>query len=135
MNRKLTTGYYTPTESFKSISEHIAVMFEDNQTLVAIVGASDNDPENLAETHEYAELFAAAPETLQKLSHALATIAARSAVIKKLTDALKESEAMLERSRRFVYSVTPAGVESQLCVDIENWRAKYDDELTIKAAK
>lgn len=51
-HRKLTTGFYVPTESFKSMPEHIAVMFEDNQTLVAICGAAD-DPENLSESIEY----------------------------------------------------------------------------------
>ena len=66
--RKMTTGTYRPTESFKSIPEHIAVMFEDNQILVALVGASDDDPDNLAETKEIAELFASAPAMLARLS-------------------------------------------------------------------
>lgn len=86
MKEKLTTGFYRPTDSFKSIPEHIAVMFEDTQTLVAIVGAADDDPDNLTETNEYAELFAAAPETLQKLSHALAIIAAQATTIQRLTE-------------------------------------------------
>lgn len=64
--RKLTTGYYRPTKIFKSIPEHIAVMFEDDQTLVALFGASD-DPANLADTMECAELFASAPEKVAAL--------------------------------------------------------------------
>ena len=63
-DRKMTTGFYRPTQSFQSIPEHIAVMFEDDQTLVALIGASDDDPDNLAETNRLAELFASAPETL-----------------------------------------------------------------------
>jgi hypothetical protein len=74
-NRKLTTGFYHPTESYKSIPEHIAVCFEDDLTLVAVIGASDDDTDHVLESHQYAQLFAAAPETLQKLSHALARIA------------------------------------------------------------
>ena len=74
-NRKLTTGFYRPTESFKLIQEHIAVCFEDDLTLVAVVGASNDDPDHVTETNEYAALFASAPDTLQKLSHALARIA------------------------------------------------------------
>ena len=75
--RKLTVGYYRPTESFKSIPEHIAVMFEDDQTLVAIVGASDDNPDNLAETNRYAELFASAPE--------------QADIIRELTDQLMDA--------------------------------------------
>jgi hypothetical protein len=61
--RKMTTGFYVPTESFKSIPEHVAVMFEDDQTLVSIYGASD-DPEHLAESIEYARKFAAVDDLL-----------------------------------------------------------------------
>ncbi len=92
-NRKLTTGFYRPTESYKSIPEHIAVCFEDDLTLVAVVGASDDDPDHVTESNEYAALFAAAPETLQKLSHALATIANLTAFNESMqTDARKNTE-------------------------------------------
>jgi septal ring factor EnvC (AmiA/AmiB activator) len=74
-NRKLTTGFYRPTESFRFIPEHIAVCFEDDLTLVAVLGSSHDDTDHVLESHQYAQLFAAAPETLQKLSHALAHIA------------------------------------------------------------
>jgi hypothetical protein len=67
MNRKLTTGYYTPTLTFASICEHIAVMDADDNTLVALVGAAQDTPENLAESKETARLFAAAPELLDAL--------------------------------------------------------------------
>jgi hypothetical protein len=102
-NRKMTIGFYHPTESFKSIPEHIAVMWEDDQTLVAIVGASDDDPDHVTESQEYAELFAAAPETLQKLSHALAQIASLYSANKSMQeDAVQNTYAfnlMLEANR------------------------------------
>ena len=64
--QKLTVAFYRPTESFRSIPEHIAVAFESDMTLVAcLIGASDDTPENLAETNRYAHLFASAP-ALQK---------------------------------------------------------------------
>ena len=68
--RKLTTGFYVPTESFKNIPEHIAVMFEDNQTLVAICGAVDDDPEHITESIEYARKFAAVDDLLAALKNA-----------------------------------------------------------------
>jgi hypothetical protein len=68
--KKLTTGFYVPTESFKSIPEHFAVCFED-MTLCAVVGPVDDDPENVKESIEYTKLFAAAPELLKALELAL----------------------------------------------------------------
>jgi len=65
--RKLTTGFYVPTDSYKSIPEHVAIMFEDDHTLVGVFGASDDDPKNLQETNEYARLFATSPELLKTL--------------------------------------------------------------------
>jgi hypothetical protein len=69
--KKLTTGFYVPTQSFKSIYEHIAVMNADDQTLVAVCGPVDDDPENLKETMRQAKLFAAAPELLEALELSL----------------------------------------------------------------
>ena len=69
MNRKLTIGFYTPTENFKSIPEHIAVMYEDNQGLVALVGASDETPEVVKESLETARLFAASPKMIEALKN------------------------------------------------------------------
>ena len=68
--RKLTTGFYQPTDSFKSIHEHFAVMNEEDQGLVAVVGAVDDDLENVKETMRYAKLFAAAPDLLAALKEA-----------------------------------------------------------------
>ena len=72
MTRKLTTGFYQPTASFQSIPEHFAVMDADNQTLVSLVGAVDDDVENVKESIEHARLFAAAPELLEALTAILA---------------------------------------------------------------
>jgi hypothetical protein len=66
--RKLTTGFYQPTDSFKSIHEHFAVMNEDDQGLVAVVGAVDDDLENVKESFQYARLFAASPDLLKALT-------------------------------------------------------------------
>ena len=66
-HRKLTTGFYVPTESFKSIPKHIAVMFEDDRTLVAICGAADDDPENVLENMCQARKFAAVDDLLEAL--------------------------------------------------------------------
>jgi hypothetical protein len=41
-------------------------MFEDDQILVACLGASDDDTDNLAETMHYAHLFASAPAILEQ---------------------------------------------------------------------
>lgn len=54
-----TVGYYCPTEDFKRIQEHAAVMQVDNCGLVAVTGPAD-DPESV----ELAHLFAAAPALL-----------------------------------------------------------------------
>lgn len=69
MNRSLTTGYYTrtPTPTFASIPEHIAVMDADDNTLVALVGSAQDTPENLAESKEAALLFSVAPRLLEAL--------------------------------------------------------------------
>ena len=64
MNRKLDVGTYTPTPAFKSIPEHVAVKFADDDYLVALVGPALDDPKNLEQTLETARLFAAAPELL-----------------------------------------------------------------------
>ena len=74
MNRKLTSGTYTPTPSFLSIPEHICVADAETGTVVAIVGP--NDPaENLAETIEIARLFIASPDLLEQLKQAEALLA------------------------------------------------------------
>jgi len=67
MPRKLTTGFYKPTRKFKAIYEHIAVMDADNNTLVAVVGPSQDVATNLLETVEISRLFAAAPDLLAAL--------------------------------------------------------------------
>ena len=68
-NRPLTIGTYKPSKSFLSAPKHIAVMFEDDATLVAVTGYAD-DPENVQESIAYAKLFAHAPAMLEKLQDA-----------------------------------------------------------------
>lgn len=63
-NRKLAIGLYKPTKKFREASSHIAVMFNDDCTLVAITGYAD-DEKNVNESIDYARLFAAAPELLK----------------------------------------------------------------------
>lgn len=102
-DRKLTTGFYRPTDSFRSISEHVAVCFEDDLTLVAIVGASDDDTDHVLESHQYAQLFAAAPETLKKLSNALARNAELETSNKRLQGFYDDVEVdNLRKSERIV---------------------------------
>lgn len=67
--KRMTTGFYIPTENFKSIPEHIAVMNEDDQGLIALVGAADEAPEVVQESMECARLFAKAPELLEELNN------------------------------------------------------------------
>jgi hypothetical protein len=63
-NRKLSVGTYDVTNNFRSIEKHIAVMFDDDCGLVAVVGAEDDTLENVTESLAYAVLFAAAPNLL-----------------------------------------------------------------------
>lgn len=65
--KPLAVGTYKTTETFKQIDEHIAVMFDDDQTLVAVVGAKDELPAIVAESLVYAHLFAAAPKMQEAL--------------------------------------------------------------------
>jgi hypothetical protein len=64
--RPLATGTFKTTDAFRSAPAHIAVMFEDDCTLVAVTGYAD-DPKNVRESIDYARLFAAAPELLSAL--------------------------------------------------------------------
>jgi hypothetical protein len=72
--KNLVVGYYVPSESFKSIHEHIAVMEDDTQELIAVVGASADKPANLVETKATARLFSAAPDLLRCLEDAAASL-------------------------------------------------------------
>lgn len=67
-NRPLTVGTYKATASFQSAPSHVAVMFDDDCTLVAVTGYAD-DPENVQESYDYARLFAFAPDMLRELRH------------------------------------------------------------------
>lgn len=70
----LTVGYYHPTASFLSVTEHIAVM-DANEGLVALTGYSlaQQDAQVVARSIADACLFAAAPELLET-ARALATL-------------------------------------------------------------
>lgn len=59
MLMKYRAGYYIPTNNFRNISEHAAVMDAQTKGLVAVTGPADDVP-SLA----VAQLFAAAPELL-----------------------------------------------------------------------
>ena len=64
----LSTGFYCPSQSFLSASEHVAVMDADGG-LVAVTGYSyaDEDAEIVEQSIADARLFAAAPELLEGL--------------------------------------------------------------------
>ena len=61
----LTIGYYHPTASFLSVTEHIAVM-DANEGLVALTGYNfpEQNAQIVAQSIADARLFAAAPELL-----------------------------------------------------------------------
>lgn len=61
----LAVGFYVPTEAFREIEEHAAVMLEGDGDLIAICGPS-NDPVSIAD----ATLYAAAPDLLDALRDA-----------------------------------------------------------------
>ena len=116
--KKLTTGFYTPTESFKSIPLHIAVMFEDDCTLVAVVGAADDDAGNLEETNRYAELFAKAPELE-------AQNVAQAAEIEKLR---ADAEMTVEKLRQILFYV---GNQDMTVRDLRSILFQVDDQNTV----
>ena len=64
--KKLTTGFYQPSEHFRQISEHTAVSEEGTDFLVAVTGPSGD-----GESEMYAKLFAKAPALRQVLADVL----------------------------------------------------------------
>ena len=71
-NRTFEVGTYTPTDNFKQITEHCAVMETGTNALIALVGIPD-DPES-----EYlALLFSQAPKLLLCLEELEAEISSR----------------------------------------------------------
>ena len=68
-NRPLTVGTYKTSKAFAAAPVHIAVMFDDDHTLVACTGYAD-DPVNVQESFAYAHLFANAPALLEALDRA-----------------------------------------------------------------
>lgn len=106
-SRPLSTGTYKTTDTFKSIPEHVAVMFDDDCTLVAVTGALD-DEKNVQESKDYAELFSVAPQMAQELEKVVT---------------------LMIRCVRFIYANTPAGVEHILAVDCDNLRCRVEDLL------
>jgi hypothetical protein len=65
----LTRGYYRPTDRFRQIEEHVAVMRESDQSLVAVCGPT-GDPASEAD----ALLYAAAPSLLEAAQAAVAAL-------------------------------------------------------------
>jgi len=76
--RPMTVGYYTPTQEFLKIPEHVAVMDAETSALIAVTGPSGD-----AESRVYAELFAAAGEITTVVDRMGMAIIARAAL--KLT--------------------------------------------------
>lgn len=66
---KLAVGFYVPSESFRSIPEHIAVMVDEGPgrvgPLVACFGPSDD--RCVSDARAYAALFVAAPALLARV--------------------------------------------------------------------
>ena len=76
--RPLAVGYYTPTQNFLEIPEHVAVMDAETGALIAVTG-----PIGDAESRAYAEMFAAAGEIPAVVDRMGIAIIARAAL--KLT--------------------------------------------------
>lgn len=65
MNKHLNAGVYEVTDAFRAIEQHACVCFDD-MGLVAVTGRADDE-----ESQKYADLFAAAPEMLERLEDTL----------------------------------------------------------------
>ena len=75
--KKLWSGEYKATDSFKSIQKHASVCFEDG-ALVAVTGPADD-----RESQLYASLFADAPAMLVEIAQSRARIAELEAALKE----------------------------------------------------
>lgn len=62
LKEKWTVGQYTPTQTFKEITNHSCVCRKDDMGLVALFGPADD-----LESQRMADLFSAAPEMLEAL--------------------------------------------------------------------
>lgn len=62
--RALGVGYYRPSQRFRDVPEHLAVMDKKTGGLVALVGPAQDTPENLAATRRDAALFASSERLL-----------------------------------------------------------------------
>lgn len=65
-NTNLAVGFYKPTDTFREIEEHTAIMNTDTLGLVALTGRAHDK-----ESEEIAHLFSAAPELLTELENLL----------------------------------------------------------------
>lgn len=63
----LEVGYYTPTEKFRAVREHVAVMKPDGQ-LIATTGPTGDQIDVNDSSHADARLYVAASELLAALS-------------------------------------------------------------------
>lgn len=71
-NRPLAVGIYTASRTFQSQPRHVAVMFTDDNTLVACTGYADySDKKAIDESFAYAQLFKTAPDMLAALEQTL----------------------------------------------------------------
>ena len=116
-NRKLTTGIYTATDSFRSIEKHIAVMFDDDCGLVAVVGPADD--EHTQESWEYAQLFADAVNLRQALTEANALYNTVEGFNLELTERVAQDELafklMIEANTRLTEDVARLKAELSQC--------------------
>ncbi len=124
-NRKLTTGIYTATDSFRSIEKHIAVMFDDNCGLVAVVGPADD--EHTRESWEYAQLFADAVNLRQALTEANELYNAVEAMNLELTERIAQDELAFGFMRE-ANTLLTADVK-RLTAELAQCKHALDDEV------
>lgn len=68
MSTKLEVGFYSTTDAFRAIDQHVAVMRADC-SLVAVTGPSTG--KGAMEAIKFAQLFAAAPQLLEACEDAV----------------------------------------------------------------
>lgn len=66
VKQEWTVGQYTPTASFKTITNHSCVCKKSDMGLVAITGPAEDE-----ESQKMSDLFSAAPDMLKACQHAL----------------------------------------------------------------
>jgi hypothetical protein len=117
----LAVGYYRPTETFRGVAEHAAVMRPDG-SLVATTGPSD-DPRSLAD----AQAFAATPRLVAACRLALSLVRGTSpAADEALEKALAAATLRLCPSCELPMLFT-VGMEGGRFPGLEVWRCENED--------